>query len=221
MKRVGLGIMLIVMVTACSQLAAAEDFAITALGGFKGGVGFRLAGSVSNFAQGFPVSVEAGVTYISLDPGKSAEVRKIFINDATNGTPEKSGWIWGFHLDFLFPVRWLGLPNGQFYLGVRRSLFTGDFVYVGGNEDFEVTANAWGVGTGLRTTFPMSRMIGLTLTGGLDYYPNVSLSGHDTVYGPDGQNVNDREGYQYIDADNAVNQPKFQPIFMLGLTYKF
>ena len=155
MKRVGLGIMLIAMVTACSQLAAAEDFSLTALGGYKGGVGFRLAGSVSNFAQGFPVSVEAGVSYTSLDPGRSAEVRKIFINDATNGTPEKSGWIWGFHLDFLFPARWLGLAECSVLPRCPAVSFTGDFVYVGGNEDFEVTANAWGVGTGLRTTFPM------------------------------------------------------------------
>ena len=221
MKRVVLGMMMIAMVVACSQQAPAEDFALTALGGYKGGVGFRLAGSVSNFAQGFPVTVEAGVTYTSLDPGRSADVRKVFINDATNGTPEKSGWIWGFHMDFLFQARWLGLPNAQVYLGVRRSLFTGNFVYVGGNEDFDVTAGAWGVGTGLRATFPMSRVIALSLSGGVDYYPNVTLIGHDTSYGPDGQHVNGRAGYTYADADNAVYQPKVQPMLMLGLTYKF
>ena len=48
----------------------------------------------------------------------------------------------------------------------------------------------------------------------------MTLSGHDTSYGPDGQYVNDREGYTYTDADNAVNQPKFQPMLMVGLTYQ-
>jgi hypothetical protein len=51
------------------------------------------------------------------------------------------------------------------------------------------------LGTGRRTTFPMGRMIGLTLTDGLDYYPNVTIIGHDTSYGANGQQKNDRQGY--------------------------
>ncbi|MBK7256740.1 MAG: hypothetical protein IPI01_02740 [Ignavibacteriae bacterium] len=120
----------------------------------------------------------------------------------------------------MFPVRWLGLQNAQFYLGVRRSLFTGEFIYVGGNEDFEIISNQWGVGTGLRSTFPMGRIMGLTLSAGLDYYPNAVLTGHDTSYGPDGDNVNDREGFTFREADSAVNQPKIQPMFMVGLSFR-
>jgi hypothetical protein len=221
MKKALLGIALIAIILLGTGTSAAEDFSLTGLGGYKGGTGFRLAGAVSNFAQGFPLSIEVGVTYVSLDPGRALDVRKIFINNNTNGTPEKSGWIWGFHLDFLFPVHGIGLPNAQFYLGVRRSMFTGDFVYVGGNEDFEVTCNAWGVGTGLRTTFPIARSLGLMLSGGLDYYPNTTLSGHDTYYTPENDNVNEKEEFQYPDADNAVNQPKLQPMMMVGLTYRF
>lgn len=220
MKRAVLGLAMLTCVLWGASTADAEDFTLTTLGGYKGGLGFRVAGSISNFAQGFPVGIELGVTHIRLDPGRSADVRKIFINDATNGTPEKSGWIWGFHLDFLFPVRWLGLQNGQFYLGVRNSLFTGNFIYVGGNEDFDVTTSQWGVGAGLRATFPMTRALGLVLSAGADYYPNTVLTGHDTSYGPDGDHVNDREGYSYADADNAVNQPKLQPQLMLGLSFR-
>lgn len=220
MKRAVLGLAVLVCVLWGSHSADAEDFTLTTLGGYKGGLGFRVAGAINNFAQGFPVGIELGVTHIRLDPGRSADVRKIFINDATNGTPEKSGWIWGFHLDFLFPVRWLGTQNAHFYVGVRRSLFTGEFIYVGGNEDFEITSNQWGVGAGLRSTFPMGRMLGLTVSAGLDYYPNAVLTGHDTSYGPDGENVNDREGYTFTDADTAVNQPKIQPMFMVGLSFR-
>ena len=220
MKRAVLGLALIALTLLGAGSSPAEDFTITTLAGYKGGAGFRVAGSVGNFAQGFPLAIELGITHIRLDPGRALDVRKIFINDATNGTPDKSGWIWGFHLDFLFPVRWLGLQNAQFYLGVRRSLFTGEFIYVGGNEDFEIISNQWGVGTGLRSTFPMGRIMGLTLSAGLDYYPNAVLTGHDTSYGPDGDNVNDREGFTFKEADSAVNQPKIQPMLMVGLSFK-
>ena len=221
MKNARWGIALIAIIVALTGTTVAQDFSLNGLGGYKGGTGFRLAGAVSNFSQGFPLFVELGVTYISLDPGRALDVRRIFINQNTNGTPEKSGWIWNFNLDFLFPVRVLGLPNAQLFLGVRRSLFTGDFVYVGGNEDFEVTCNAWGVGTGLRTTFPIARSLGLMVSAGLDYYPNTTLSGHDTYYTPENDNVNEKEEFQYPDADHAVNQPKVQPMMMVGLTYRF
>jgi len=221
MKKALFGIALIAIMLVGTGTSAAQDFSLNGLGGFKGGTGFRLAGAVSNFAQGFPLSVELGVTYVTLDPGRAMDVRRIFINQNTNGTPEKSGWIWGFHLDFLFPVRWLGLPNAQLFLGVRRSMFTGDFVYVGGNEDFEVTCNAWGAGTGLRTTVPIARSLGLMLSAGVDYYPSTTLTGHDTYYSPDNDNVNEKEEFKYTDADNAVNQPKVQPMLMIGLSYRF
>jgi hypothetical protein len=65
------------------------------------------------------------------------------------GTGSSCGRLHAYHpLDFLFPVRWLGLKNGQFYLAVRNSLFTGNFKYIGGNEDFDVTTTQWGVGGG-------------------------------------------------------------------------
>jgi hypothetical protein len=66
----------------------------------------------------------------------------------------------------------------------------------------------------------MTRALGLELSAGADYYPNTVLKGHDTSYSPDGDHVNDREGYSYSDADNAANQPKIQPMFLLGLSFR-
>jgi hypothetical protein len=34
-----------------------------------------------------------------MNPGNAADVRKIFINDATNGDLEKSGWMWDVRFD--------------------------------------------------------------------------------------------------------------------------
>jgi hypothetical protein len=47
------------------------------------------------------------------------------------------------------------------------------------------------------------------------------LYGHDTSYSPDGENVNDRKGFTFEDADNAVNQPKHNLKAMVGLGYNF
>jgi len=60
--------------------------------------------------------------------------RKVFINEATNGTPEKSGYTWDFGFNFLIPVHPFGMQEPYLYFGVRRTMFTGSFKYIGGNE---------------------------------------------------------------------------------------
>jgi len=199
----------------------AAELSATALAGYKGGMGFKAAATLSHFAQGFPLAIEFGVGHTRMDPGKPAEARKVFINDATNGTPEESGWAWDFRLDFLYPLRALGVQNASAYIGVRRSMFTGNFKFVGGNEDFDVTCDQWGWGAGLTATFPMGKQFGFTLAAGIDHYPLATLTGHDTSYSPDGEEVNGRQGYDYTKADDAVNQPKLQGVLMAGITYTF
>ncbi len=194
------------------------DFSASALTGYKGGLAFRTSATLSNFAQGFPLGIEFGVGHTRMDPGKPAEARKVFINDATNGTPEESGWAWDFRLDFLYQLKILGMNNAHAYVGVRRSLFTGNFKYIGGNEDFDVTSNQWGWGAGMKAIFPMGKHVGFTLTAGFDHYPDGALNAHDTSYSPDGESVNPRQGYDFKKADDAVNQPKFQGILMAGIT---
>ena len=61
----------------------------------------------------------------------------------------------------------------------------------------------------------------LVLTAGYDYYPNATLSGHDTAYSPDGDNVNPREDYTYGDADQAIEQPKGVVRLMFGVNFRY
>ena len=64
--------------------------------GYNGGFGLQLSGTISNFAKNFPLSARFGIGYTSTDPGKPADARKIFINNATNGIPEEQWLVLGF-----------------------------------------------------------------------------------------------------------------------------
>ena len=192
------------MIAGISESRSAE-FRLTGLAGLNGGPGGRVTAMASGFAAGFPLALEFGIGYTSLDAGDPWASRKIFINDNTNGTPENKGWAWDFRMDFLYRTSLLGMTNSYLYAGVRRSLFTADFKFVGGNEDFEITSNQWGVGLGARGAFPIGGRVEFMLTAGLDYYFSTTLEGHDTAYGPDGLVVNGRENFTFADADAAVN----------------
>jgi hypothetical protein len=100
-------------------------------------------------------------------------------------------------------------------------MFTGNFNYIGGNENFDVTSDQWGWGLGFKSYFPMTRKLELALTTGVDYYLSSELIGHDTKYSPDGEDVNPREDYKFKDADDAINQPKLKLRLLLGLNYNF
>ena len=199
--------------------APAADFAVGVLAGYSAGLGARATATVSNFAQGFPFAMEFGAGYFSRDAGIPLDARKVFINDATNGTPTKSGSTWEFRMDFMYKVGLLGMRDAYLYLGPRYSLFTATFDFVGGNEVFDITSHQWGLGAGLKAGFPISPRVSFILTGGLDYYASASLDGHDTSYSPDGQTINGRNDYTFTEADQAVNQPKLEPVAMLGIRY--
>jgi hypothetical protein len=190
---------------------------IGAQAGYNGGAGFLVDARIADFATGFPLSARAGLGRSSMEPGSAADARRIFINNATNGTPEESGRQWDFRFDLMYPIKLLGLKRAFLYGGPRYSKFTGNFKYVGGNEDFDVTAKQWGFGTGLESHFPMSPKIDLVLTGGVDYYSSSTLKGHDTSYSPDGDDVNPREEYTFDDADKAISQPEVEFRLMMGI----
>ncbi len=189
--------------------------------GYYDGAGLQLFGTVSNLAAGFPMNLRLALGYTFVEPGLSAEARQVFINDATNGTPEEKGRQMDFRLDFLYPVKFLNLKRAYLYGGPRHARFVANFKYVGGNEDFDVTSNQWGIGTGLESCFAVSSKIDLMMQLGADYYFESDLTGHDTQYSPDGDDSNGRDGYTYEDADNAIDQPKLEPRLMLGFVYNF
>ncbi|MBN2010031.1 hypothetical protein JW960_11870 [candidate division KSB1 bacterium] len=199
----------------------AADYSGGFLIGYSGGTGFHLNGTISHFAPTLPLKMQLGVAYARMNPGKADDARKIFINDATNGEPEKSGKNWDFRLDFLYQIQVLGMSDAYLYGGPRYSKFTGNFKYIGGNEDFNITCNQWGWGIGTISYFPMNKTLDFVLTGGFDYYLSGILVGHDTQYSPDGENVNPRRDFDYGDADKAVNQPKYELRLMMGINWKF
>ena len=189
--------------------------------GYYGGTGVQAYGIVRNLAVDFPFNLRFAVGFASVEPGLPDAARQVFINDATNGIPEESGRQYDFRFDMLYPVNLFNLPQSYFFGGVRHARFNANFKFVGGNEDFDVKSNQWGIGTGVESFFAISSRMDLILHLGADYYFESRLVGHDTEYSPDGDNANARDGYSYDDADAAVNQPKFEPQFMLGVAYNF
>ncbi len=221
---VATGLLLMVSVAVTAQESPVSNDPALSVGvefGYYGGMGFQAFGMVSNVAEGFPMSLRLALGYTSVEPGLSGEARQVFINDATNGIPEEKGRQMDFRLDLLYPVRLLNMERAYLFGGPRHARFVGSFKYIGGNEDFDVNSNQWGIGGGLESFFAMSPKLDLVLHLGLDYYFESNLTGHDTMYAPDGDNSNGRDGYTYEDADQAIDQPKVEPRLMLGFAYNF
>jgi hypothetical protein len=189
--------------------------------GHYGGLGFDVNGSAHNFASGLPLGLRMNLGYVAFDPGNATDARRIFINNDQGGTVQEKGSLIRLSFDFVYPVKLFNLSRSSIYAGPRYGRFKGNFKFVGDNEDFDVTSNHWGLGAGIEAGFPMSSRMNFIVTTGVDYYFASTLYGHDTSYGPNGESANPRDDYQYVDADQAVNQPKFEFRLMLGLQYRF
>jgi hypothetical protein len=192
--------------------------------GYNRGFGIQTNITASDFGKNFPVNLRLGVGLSLLNPGNAADARRIFINNATNGVPEKNGRSFDLRLDFMFPKTIFGNSNSYVVAGPRFSTFRGHFDYVDGNEVFDVTSHQWGVGLGLENHFKMTEKLSLFLTYGVDCYLPATLSGHDTSYSPDNDNINpeddnqnDNNPFKYKDANKAIYQPFIMPRVMIGL----
>jgi hypothetical protein len=209
----------LIVILFCVVSLNAADFSAGLLVGYNGGSGFEMNGRVGQFARELPLELQLDINYTGLNPGNAAEVRRIFINNATNGDPEKSGHFWDFRFSFLYKVKLLNLTQTYILLGPRYAVFTGNFKFIGGNEDFDIINKQWGLGTGIISFFPMGSKTNFVLTGGFDYYFPGNFSGHDTMYRADDEHVNPREDFSYDDADAAIKQPKFKLRFLMGISY--
>jgi len=189
--------------------------------GYANGLSFQGNITVHNFAVGFPLSLRLGIGYVSIDPGNPAEARSMFVNDNTNGVPEKSGTVWNFRMDFVYPVSFFPIKRSDLFVGPRYSMFDGTFSFIDGNEVFSVLSNQWGLGLGADASFAITSRIDMVLTTGFDYYFLSTLEGHDTSYSPNGYTVNGRLNYNYASVDNAINQPKFVYRALMGFNYFF
>ena len=211
-----------------SQNASTDSkFSLGFSTGYNRGLGFNAHFTALNPIQSLPVHIRLGMGYTTLDPGNSADARRIFINNATNGVPEEKGKSFDYRLDFLWESNILNLEESYIVFGPRYSSFTANFKYVGGNEDFDVTSKQFGIGLGAETHFKISNSFNLVALVGLDYFFNNTLKGHDTSYSPDDDNVNPRndnenndEQFTFSDANEAIKQPSLMPRVMLGVVYK-
>jgi len=195
------------------------------LTGYNRGYGIQANFTLNRSASQLPFDLRGGVGYAFLNPGNSADARRIFINNNTSGAPEKSGRSIDYRLDFLFSKSMFGLKQSYVVLGPRGSSFKGNFKYVGGNEEFDVVSQQWGLGAGIESHFNMARNLNFVVAIGLDYYLPSTLHGHDTSYSPDNDNVNPRNDnenddtpFTYKDANEAIAQPSFMPYAMIGVT---
>ena len=204
-----------------AQQSVAPRFAAGLQFGYRSGFMTDATITASDFAAGFPLSMRFGISHTTVEPGSAIEARRTFINNATNGIPEQSGRIWGFKLDLLKQISLLSLQRAYAFGGVRHARFTGNFKFIGGNEDFDINSNQWGLGGGVESHFAMGHRIDMVMAAGTEYFFASTLSGHDTSYSPNGDNINPREDYSYSDADAAVAQPKLEPSILLGISYRF
>lgn len=164
----------------------AGDYAGSLTAGASGGGGFQLSGAALDFTRELPLSARFSLGYFSGSAGDPYAARQVFINDNTNGSPEDSARQWQFRFDLMFPAFRLGPQEVFFFGGPRHARYTASFNYIGGNENFEVVSNPWGLGAGLETRFAISRRTSLQMQLGLDYFQESPLTGHDTTYTPEG-----------------------------------
>jgi len=219
----GLVCYIVVILTLISTPVAATEHAAGVQVGYGQGPGVILNTTFSDFARGFPLQIRLGLAYTSLDPGDAEAARRVFINDATNGTPSEDGKVWDLRCDLLYDLELFMNSRTYLVVGPRMSRFTGSFHYVGGNEQFDVTSRQWGIGAGLEGHYQFlgREDLDLVVSALLEYYLPSSLSGHDTTYHHSGPDVNPRNDYTYSDADAAINQPKLVPRLMVGFNYTF
>lgn len=208
------------------EIKSPSKFSVGIITGYNRGFGFQGNFMVQNISSEFPFGIRLGIGYTFLNPGNASDARRIFINNATNGVPEKKGGSYDFRLDFLIPKSIFRIQNSYIVFGPRYSTFKGNFKFIGGNEDFDVTSHQWGIGGGIENHFRMTQKLDLVLVLGLDYYFPSTLTGHDTSYSPDNDNVNTRNDNQnddvpftYKDANQAINQPGFMPRVMVGVSF--
>nr|MEE4269669.1 hypothetical protein [Candidatus Krumholzibacteria bacterium] len=188
--------------------------------GAEAGFGGHVHGTFRNFTQDLPLSARFTAGYHKASAGDPFAARRVFINNNTNGTPEDSAKYLQARFDLVFPVFKVGPQQIFLFGGPRVAKYSAEFVYVGGNEDFEVKTSPWGIGMGLETAFAVNDRTDFLIQVGLDHFSKSDLEGHDTIYTADGDYINPREDYTWDSANDAVDQPETEVLVMVGMQIK-
>lgn len=220
-------LLLIFSTLACAQVLPSESkFALGFSTGYNRGLGFQITATALRPLENLPVQIRFGIGHTSMNPGNSADARRIFINNATNGVPEEKARSFDYRLDFMLDSDFINSDASKIVFGPRYSSFRANFKYVGGNENFDVTSKQFGLGLGYESQFKMTDKLNLLAAIGLDYFFNSTLTGHDTSYSPDDDNVNPRNDntngdvpFTFKDANEAIKQPTLMPRVLIGVVY--
>jgi hypothetical protein len=215
-----LGVVTLAICVALAGTAAADTFEAGVAAGWNVGPGLDASGTFENFTRDVPLSARLTVGYHGVEAGDPYAARRVFINDNTNGDPEKSGSAWLFRFDLLLPAFRVGGHPVHAFAGPRHARHSASFNYVGGNENFDVTSNPWGLGVGVESRFAMGTTTAFFAQAGFDWYGKSKLEGHDTAYLPSGDDVNPRDGYTWTDADAAIGQPRWEILAMMGVRFR-
>ncbi len=189
--------------------------------GYTGGLGIQATGSFMDFTRDLPLSARFTLGYNSAGAGDPYAARQVFINDNTNGDPEKSADTWQFRFDLMFPAFTVGPQTLYLFAGPRYASYTANYNFIGGNEVFDIGSDTWGGGLGFESWFAVGNGSDFVLQLGLDWYADAAISGHDTSYLPSGDHVNPRDGYDYDSADDAIDQPSLELLGMMGMRFRF
>lgn len=187
--------------------------------GYWNGLGVNFDISLLQLTEEIPLGIGLGFGYYQQpNPGDATSARKIFINDNTGGTIEKHGENYISYLNLSYELKNTDSMEIHLFVGPRFNHYRAYYAFIGNNEAFYVNSDVWGVGLGLKLHIYLSSKVFMSITGGGEYYPQAKLYGHGTYYyTPDGIDENPRQDYTYTDADEAVNQPAFTAMLMLGV----
>jgi hypothetical protein len=190
--------------------------------GYWAGLGGAAQFSVLELTDQLPIGLHAHVGFFYVfDPGNAEDARQVFINDNQGGTVEK----WGRNIIIGVDVSYLIVETDEFELmalaGPRFTSFSGEFEFVGDNENFDVTSNQWGGGVGAALDLAIAPRMIVRFIAGLDYFFPSKLEGHgEYSYTPDGVDDNPRDSYKWADADKAINQPALTPRAAVGVHFQ-
>lgn len=79
--------------------------------GYYGGFGIHANVRFDDLSRELPFILRGGIGYILSNPGNAGDARRIFINNATNGVPEKQGRTFDYRLDFMLPRTIFNVAN--------------------------------------------------------------------------------------------------------------
>jgi len=81
------------------SLSAVPKYFLDIQTGYANYFSISVSGTIANFTYDIPLAIKFGASYNVRDAGDPWAARKIFINDNTNGDPEKSGHSFDLRVD--------------------------------------------------------------------------------------------------------------------------